>query len=591
MPVETIPSRVLRNAESFSDRPAYHVRTPSGWQATSWAEYGAQVRQAGKALIALGLEPGTPVTILGFNRPEWLIFDVAAMAAGGVPAGIYTTSSPDEVMYVVNHSECPVILVENQDQWEKVAARRDQLTHLRHVVTMQGTPAIDDPMVLSWDEFLAKGDGVDESGLQDRVAALEPDGLATMIYTSGTTGPPKAVMLSNDNLSWTADQAVSMIDLGPDDRALSYLPLSHIAEQMFSIHAPATSGYQVYFAESIDKLQENLQEVKPTVFFAVPRVWEKFYAGVTQKLGEATGAKAKIAAWAQGVGRKCCAQRNAGKEPAGALKVQETLASKLVHHKVQQALGLDECRIAVSGAAPVSAEILEFFSGLGITVHEVYGQSEDTGPTSFNVPGRTKFGTVGPPYPGVDVKIADDGEIVVKGRNVFLGYYKDEAATKETLVDGWLQSGDLGEFDGNGFLSITGRKKDIIITAGGKNIAPKLIESSLKNHELISEAVVIGDRRKYLTALVALDAEQAERFISERGLSGPAHEEASVREAVQAAVDTVNAGLARVEQIKKFTILPRELSIAEGELTPTLKVKRNVVNDHFADDIEAMYAD
>ncbi len=591
MAADTIPSRVLKNSESLTDRPAYHVRTAAGWQPTSWAEYGALVRRVGRALVALGVEPGTPTTILGFNRPEWLVFDVGSMAAGAVPAGIYTTSSPDEVKYILNHSEAPIILVENEGQWEKVAARRDELPHLRHVVTMEGTPPIDDPMVLSWQDFLAAGDGVDEARLQDRVAALEPHGLATMIYTSGTTGPPKAVMLSNDNLSWTADQAVSMIDLGSDDRALSYLPLSHIAEQMFSIHAPATSGYQVYFAESIEKLQENLQEVKPTVFFAVPRVWEKFHAGVTAKLGEATGAKAKIADWAMSVGRKATALRNRGKEPAGALKVQETLASKLVHHKVQQALGLDECRIAVSGAAPVSAEILEFLSGLGITVHEVYGQSEDTGPTSFNVPGRTKFGSVGPPYPGVEVKIAGDGEIVVKGRNVFLGYYKDEAATKETLHDGWLQSGDLGEFDAEGFLSITGRKKDIIITAGGKNVAPKLIESGLKNHELISEAVVVGDRRKYLTALITLDPEQMERFMVEHKLSGPPHEAGPVLEAVQGAVDIVNAGLARVEQIKKFTILPRELSIEEGELTPTLKVKRNVVNDHFAGEIEAMYAE
>ncbi len=588
---ETTAGRVLANAATRPDDDAYAVFTGSGWKTTTWREYGDEVRRAANSLIALGLTEGTPVAILGFNRPEWVVFDVAAMAAGGVPAGIYTTSSPDEVAYILNHSESPFVLVENADQWAKVDERRDQLPHLRKVITMQGVDAVDDDLVMTWDEFMNAGSGVGEGELEARLAAQTPDGLATMIYTSGTTGPPKAVMLSNDNLTWTSDQAVRMFDIGAGDRVLSYLPLSHIAEQMFSIHAPAASGLTVYYAESIDKLQDNLQSAKPTLFFAVPRVWEKFYAGVNAKMAEATGAKAKLAAGAVSVARKVNDRRNRGQDPGGALKVGYGLFDKLVYSKVKAALGLDETRIAVSGAAPVSKEIVEFFAGLDVPIREVYGQSEGSGPTTFNVPGRTRFGSVGPPYPGVEVKIAADGEIVARGRNIFLGYYKDDQATKETLLDGWLQSGDLGEFDDEGFLSITGRKKDIIITAGGKNIAPKLIESSLKNHELISEAVVIGDRRKYLTALVTLDPESTERFLTERGLEGPANENASVIEVVQAAVDTVNSGLARVEQIKKFTILPRELSIEDGELTPTLKVKRNVVNDHFIAVIDGMYED
>ncbi len=588
---ETTAGRVLANAATRPDDDAYAVFTGSGWKTTTWREYGDEVRRAANSLIALGLTEGTPVAILGFNRPEWVVFDVAAMAAGGVPAGIYTTSSPDEVAYILNHSESPFVLVENADQWAKVDERRDQLPHLRKVITMQGVDAVDDDLVMTWDEFMNAGSGVGEGELEARLAAQTPDGLATMIYTSGTTGPPKAVMLSNDNLTWTSDQAVRMFDIGAGDRVLSYLPLSHIAEQMFSIHAPAASGLTVYYAESIDKLQDNLQSAKPTLFFAVPRVWEKFYAGVNAKMAEATGAKAKLAAGAMSVARKVNDRRNRGQDPGGALKVGYGLFDKLVYSKVKAALGLDETRIAVSGAAPVSKEIVEFFAGLDVPIREVYGQSEGSGPTTFNVPGRTRFGSVGPPFPGVEVKIAADGEIVARGRNIFLGYYKDDQATKETLLDGWLQSGDLGEFDDEGFLSITGRKKDIIITAGGKNIAPKLIESSLKNHELISEAVVIGDRRKYLTALVTLDPESTERFLTERGLEGPANENASVIEVVQAAVDTVNSGLARVEQIKKFTILPRELSIEDGELTPTLKVKRNVVNDHFIAVIDGMYGD
>jgi long-chain acyl-CoA synthetase len=360
---------------------------------------------------------------------------------------------------------------------------------------------------------------------------------------------------------------------------------------MFTIHAPAATGAAVYYAESIDKLRDNLVEVKPTVFFAVPRVWEKFYNGVYSQMGHLTGAKAKIAGWAQGVGRAVADAKNRGDSPSPLLAMQATLADKLVWGKVKEALGMTENRIAVSGAAPVSKEILEFLSGFGLIVLEVYGQSEDSGPTTFNLPGRTKFGTVGPAYPGVEVKIADDGEILAKGRNVFLGYYKDEAATKETLADGWLYSGDLGEFDDDGFLTITGRKKDILITAGGKNVAPKPMEAGLKNHLLVSEAVVVGDARKFLAALITLDPEEAKSWADAHGIEGNPHDHPDLLAEVQKAVDELNADLARVEQIKKFTILPRELSIEAGELTPTLKVKRARVNEAWSDTIDAMYRD
>jgi long-chain acyl-CoA synthetase len=587
---DTIPHRVLTNAQRLNEAPAYHVRGPSAWEATSWATYGDQVRRAGAALVALGIEDGTPVCILGANRPEWVIFDVGAMAAGAVPAGIYTTSSPSECEYILNHSEAPLVLVEDATQWAKIASVRDQLPHLRHAVLMAGGDAVDDPMVLSWEKFLGRGD---EAGpaLDARLDGLRPKSLGTFIYTSGTTGRPKAVMLTHDNLTWTAARAADLVGALPGDRVLSYLPLSHIAEQMFSIHLPAVTGTSVYYAESLDKLLENLGEVRPTLFFGVPRVWEKFQAGVAAKLAEATGPKAKIAAQAIAVGRQVTERRNRGLEPAITTLAQYKAFQKVVYSKVKAALGLDQARLCASGAAPVACELLEFFAGLDLPIYEVYGQSEDSGPTTFNAPGHTRFGTVGPAFPGVEVKIAGDGEILVRGRNVFAGYYKDAEATAEALEDGWLHSGDLGEFDAEGFLTITGRKKDIIVTSGGKNVAPKLIEGGLKNHPLISEAVVIGDRRKYLTVLVALDAEAAGRFLAERGLSGRAMDNEAVLAGIETALQAVNAELARVEQVKKFTILPRELSIAEGELTPTLKVKRNVVHDHFASQIEAMYAE
>ncbi len=590
MPAETIPHKILRHGERTPDRPAYYVREGGAWKPTSWATYADEVKAAAKALIALGLEVGQPVAILGFNRPEWVIFDIAAMAAGGVPAGIYTTNSPAECRYIIGHAEAPIVLLENEEQWQKINQVRHELPALRHVVMMKGTE-IDDELVMSWDEFMAKAAETSEDEFQARLNALEMDQLATLIYTSGTTGPPKGVMLSHDNLAWTAAQTVQMFQVTHDDTTLSYLPLSHIAEQIFSIHVPATSGGAVYYAESIDKLADNLREVQPSVFFAVPRVWERFHAGVVAKLAEATGAKAKIADWARDVVSKVTALRCEGKEPTGLLAGQYAVAKKLVIDKVKPQLGMSNARVLGVGAAPINPEILEFFGSLDLIIHEVYGQSEDTGPTSTNRPGKVRFGSVGPAWPGTEVEVADDGEILVKGRNVFLGYYREEAATAETLVDGWLHSGDLGAFDADGFLWITGRKKDIIITAGGKNVAPRPLEAALKNHPLVSEVVLIGDRRKFLSALVTLDEETTAAFIEVHGISTPPYESEQIIKELDAAVTELNQNFARVEQIKKFTVLARQLSIEGGELTPTLKVKRNKVSEHFAAEIDAMYAE
>ena len=589
---DTIPGRLFGQAERRPGSPAYYEKIDGEYRPTSWSEYAEQVRRAGRALIAAGFEPGQHVAILGFNRPEWVNLDVACMAVGGAPAGIYATSSAEEVAYIAGHAEVPVILVENKVQLDKVMAVRGDLPHLEWIVTMRDAPMIDDAQVLSWDEFLAMGSGASDSDFQARLDALEPEGLATLIYTSGTTGPPKGVMLTHANLTWTADQALGVLPtLSPDDSSISYLPLSHIAEQMFTIHVPISVGWPIYFAESIEALAENLKEVRPTVFFAVPRVWEKFHAGVAAKLGEATGIKARIAGWAQGVGRKATARYNSGKSLPPLLAAQNALADKLVFHKVKAALGLDRCQAAVSGAAPISAEVLEYFAGFGLVVLEVYGQSEGSGPTTFNRPGATKFGTVGPAYPGCEVVIAEDGEVLLRGGNVFAGYYKSPEATTETVKDGWLFSGDVGEFDGDGFLTITGRKKDIIITAGGKNIAPKEIETHLKDDPLVSEAVLIGDRRRYITALVTLDAVASDAYATEHGISGPLHKSEEMRARIQEGLDRVNARYGRVEQVKKFAILPREFSIDGGELTGTLKVRRKVVVEHFSDEIEALYRD
>jgi long-chain acyl-CoA synthetase len=586
VPADTIPHRLLQRAKKSPNDPAYYVREGGGWKSTNWGTYSDQVTRAGRALIALGLEPGDTVCILGFNRPEWAIMDLAAMGAGGAPAGIYTTCSPIEVRYIIAHAEAPLVLVENEEQWRKVKAERANMPKLKYVVTMKGAPVIADEMVMSWEEFMAKGDEVEEKVYSDRVASLIPNALATLIYTSGTTGPPKGVMLSNHNLAWTASCAIEITAPTPADCSLSYLPLSHIAEQMFTLHLPITTGSRVYFAESIEAVPENLKEVQPTIFFGVPRIWEKFQAGIAAKLKAATGLKAKLVQWAMKVGWE------ANKRPGGNKSVHYRLANKLIFSKLKPAIGMGNTRVCVSGAAPIAREVLEFFASLDIIVLEVYGQSEDSGPTSFNTPTKYRFGTVGPVIPGVEVKIAEDDEIMVKGPNVFLGYYKEPEATAETLSDGWLHSGDLGAFDDDGFLNITGRKKDIIITAGGKNITPKNLEASIKNHPLIDEAVVIGDRRRYLSALVTIDPEAGKAWAAAHGEDASAlPKSAKLRASIQGHIDEINENFARVEQIKKFTVLHRNLSVEHGELTPTLKVKRAKVSDHFSDEIEAMYAE
>ena len=588
VPADTIISRLFEQAERRPTWPAYYVRQGGSWRPTNYRDYASEVRDAARALISLGFDKGNNVAVLGFNRPEWAITVLAGMAAGGAAAGIYTTCSSTEVQYIVDHAEAPIVILEDHGQWAKIQAELARLPKLRHVVLMKGAKPVGHDMVLTWDEFIAKGASTPEKVVHDRVASLEPKQLATMIYTSGTTGPPKGVMLSHENIAWTARMAVQLIGGTEHDTALSYLPMAHIAEQTFTIFVPLTTGGQIYYAESLEKVPDNLKEVQPTIFFGVPRIWEKFHAGINGKLKLATGLKAKLVQWAMKVGTEQARRRGNGGQAGG---LSYAIANKLIFSKLKPAIGLGNARICVSGAAPIAQEVLEFFAALDVVVLEVYGQSEGSGPTTFNQPNKFKFGSVGPRMPGIECEIAKDGEIIVRGPNVFLGYYKEPQATAETLVDGWLQSGDLGEFRGE-FLYITGRKKEIIITAGGKNIAPKNIEAALKNHDLINEAVVIGDRRKYLVALVTLDPDLSPAWAKQRGIdlaSMPDNKELLAE--LQNYVDEMNKQFAQVEQVKKFKVLSRNLSQELGELTPTLKVKRKKVNENFSKEIEELYAE
>ena len=590
--MNSIPARLRQNGTDtqYKSRIGYAYKQGIEWILRSFEEYYRETLQAAKSLHAMGITTGRSVAILSFNRPEWVISDVACMMTGGIPAGIYQTCSPQEVQYIIHHSESSIVFVENEEQWNKVHAQLENLPLLKHIVTFRGC-TIDHSLTMTWDEFLGFGEGILDETIHNSIESITPDQPATFIYTSGTTGPPKAVMLSHNNLIFTADRAISITELKEDDCTLSYLPLSHIAEQVFSIHGPISARASVYFAQSIESLPENLKEVRPTVFFGVPRIWEKMYAKLQIGLSQASFLRQKTAQWAIAIGKECAQLQNNGRTPSGVLSIQYGLAKRMVFDKIKEKIGLSRTRVCVSGAAPISADILHFFSGIDIIIHEVYGQSEDCGPTTFNQPGNTKFGTVGTAFPDVEVKIADDDEILVRGKNVFLGYYKDEEATQKTVLDGWLHSGDLGRFDDDGFLRIIGRKKEIIITAGGKNIAPKNIESALRDISLISQAIVIGDERPYLIALLTLEEDAITRFCTEKGIPLTlVHESRVLLNTLQKSIDEMNGSFARVEHIRKFSVLPREFSLEEQELTPTLKPKRRNIAKNWNDTIQSLYS-
>ena len=607
MATETIIQRFWERVGEHPEKLALRYKSNGTWRDITWQGYGDSVRRAAKGLISLGFEHSDKMSLLSLNRPEWHIADVACLSVGGATAPIYVTNSPDQVAYVVGHSESKIACVENQEQLEKVLKTRGELPNLEKVIVFEGYQGdADKDFVITWDELLAAGDEVDDARFDDARAAVKPEDLATFVYTSGTTGPPKAVMLSHANIWWTATHSEQHIPIGDTSigRAISYLPLSHIAERMISHLLQIFYGTQTWFAESLQTLPEDLKECRPTYFFGVPRVWEKFYAGIQAKMAAAdpNDRKTKLAKKAIELGRKVTeAEQEAvarggkmtdAKIPLGT-KLQHAALDKLVLHKIREAIGLDQCQLALSAAAPLNADLIWFFHSIGVKITEGYGQSEDNGPTTWNPPDAILIGSVGTPLPGLEVKIAEDGEILARGGNVMAGYYKDEKATKETIdEDGWLHSGDVGEFNDHNYLKITDRKKDLIITAGGKNIAPQEIENKIKFHSLISQVVVIGDRRPFLTALVTLDEEKAPGWAKEQGIEGDiaaiAGNERTLKE-VEGAINEVNNSLAKVEGVKKFRILERDFLQEENEITPTMKVKRKQIGEIYSDVIEDMY--
>lgn len=596
--METVPRMFVDRVLQHPDRVALRYKHLGIWRDVSWAEYLEKVKLTCLGFVALGLEKGDRVAVIGENRPEWLYTDLAAMCAGGVTTGIYTTSSAEQCEYVTSHSEARIFVAEDEEQLDKALYFRERTPALEKIVVMdpKGLRDFSDPMVMTFDDLLKLGKALEQKKpgrFEELIGTAVPEDLALIIYTSGTTGPPKGAMLSHQNVTWTTWSIGNAIKFYPSDEVLSFLPLSHIAERMFSVFLPIRFGYTVNFTESPDTITENFREVSPTVIFAVPRIWEKYYSSVRIRIANATWLKKVVYGLAERVGVTYAGAKLSTGEIPVTLRILRLLANLAVFYKLRERLGFERVRLAVSGAAPISPDVLKYFHGIGVPLREVYGQTEGSGPTCIHQGDDVRLATVGPPLPGVEVRIAEDGEILVKGGNVFMGYFRAPEATEETLTDGWLHSGDVGVLDKAGFLSITDRKKDLIITAGGKNIAPQNIENQLKFSPYINDAIVVGDRLKFLAALIVIDEENVIQYAQDHKIPFTTYESLTrapeIVELIDGEVQRVNKTLSHVETVKKFTIVPKKLYEEDGEVTPTMKVKRKHVNAKFGDLIKAMY--
>jgi len=594
----TVVDAFRANVRSIPGRPAMRRRMRVGWETLTWADYGQGVAEVTAGLADFGMGPGERVAILSGNRVEWHLADVGALANGNVTVPVYPTSSAEQVGYILHHCGARLCFVENDELLAKLLEVRDTLPKLDRVVVFEDGKRLDDPFLVGFAELRAVGAArlEREPGIaEERASAVVPEQTATFVYTSGTTGPPKAAMLTHANIMWTIRSAASLVHLTAGERFLSFLPLSHVAERGMSEFAPITIGGETWFARSLATVAEDLLDCRPTVFFAVPRVWEKLQMAVLAKLEDRPWLTRHVVGGYVGLGRHLESEQEAGRHPP----VWETLPHEMldvaVGARIRQEIGLDRAHILITAAAPIHPALVRWLHAIGLPVIELYGQTEVCGPTTCNPPEDNRVGTVGRALPGVRVRIADDGEILVQGGNVCAGYFNDLKGTKALIDDeGWMHSGDLGSLDVDGYLRLTGRKKDLIITAAGQNIAPQDIEMELKSHPLVAEAVVIGEGRRYLSALLTLDAEALGAWAHERGkvadyenLAG----DPDLREHIEALVAEVNSRRSRVEGIRKHRILAHELTVAAGELTPTLKVKRAVVCEANRGLIEDMYAE
>jgi long-chain acyl-CoA synthetase len=579
----TIP-RLWRDAVSRNQGAAYLVEDGEGWREVSWAEAAERVELLAYGLLARGVRKGDAFGILARNTIDWALFDFALAHVGAIGAAIYANSSPQDVHYVLEHSGAVGVLCEDDEQRAKVERDVSSLPALRHVLTYADLPALEE----DGRRHREANPGV----LDEAVAAIDEEDLFTYIYTSGTTGPPKGCMIRHRNYY----AMVAVVDELPDHSApgdvmLLYLPLAHNFGRLMHLSGPYV-GYTIAFLADPLDVARALPQVRPTILPSVPRVYEKVHAAVTSAFAEATGVRRRLVDWALAVGREESRLRQQGRPLPRRLALEHRLAERLVFAKVKERMG-GRLRRPISGGAPLAKEIAEFFDALGICILEGYGLTECTTAATTNRSDRYRFGTVGPALPGFELRLAEDGELLIRSETIFAGYFKDPEATAAVLGDdGWLRSGDIATIDADGFVTITDRKKDLIVTAGGKNIAPQNLENDLKTSRFVSQAMVVGDRKPYPAVLITLDPVEIGKWAAEEGVEGdPATlaRDPRVNELVAGIVDDVNRERSRYEQIKRFRILPRDFEMERGEVTPTLKLKRRVVFEHFADEVAALY--
>ncbi len=596
--INTIPSLFWDSVKSRGERVAMREKDLGIWQEISWSHYGEKAKLTGLALHTLGLEKGNVVSIASEGNPEWLYTDMGTIGAGGISSGVYTTDSAAQVKYLVNDSATRFYFAENEEQLDKILEVRGECPTLKKIIVydMEGLNDFHDDQVISYEEFLKVGEKTDQENpdlWKSLVNSVSPEDIAILVYTSGTTGPSKGAMINHKNLLYSINTGYDIFDVMEHEEQLSFLPLCHILERSVSVMIPLKTGAVVNFAESIDTVPENIREVSPTVFIAVPRIWEKFYSSITILMKDATFIGKFFYQFSINVGSKYKEYFIDGKEPPLSLKLSYWICNQLVLKNIKKLLGLNNCRYALSGAAPISPDLINWYLSLGIDMREGWGMTETAGVGTAFYSREIKLGHVGRAVNDSEVRIAQDGEILFRGPGVFCGYLNKPEQTKETLIDGWLHTGDVGEIDNYGNLKITDRKKDIIITAGGKNISPSEIENELKFSPFISDAVVIGDKRKFLSCLIMIDEENVMKHAQDNDIPFSNFESLCKSEEIVSLIDDevnkVNKKFASVEQVKKFSLIDIQLTAEDDELTPTMKLKRKFINQKYGDIIESMY--
>lgn len=597
---DTVPKLFLERVKRHPDKVALREKHLGIWRSITWREYGERAKWTALGLRSLGFKPGDVGSVIAENIPEWLYCDMAIMGIGGITNGIYTTDSAKQVEYILNDSRTRFAFAENEEQLDKFLEVRERCPSLEKIFVfdLEGLANFHDSQVSSYDELLKLGQAYEKNHpgeWEQLVQQTSPHQVAILVYTSGTTGPAKGAMLAQRNLMFQIGNADVLIEPRPEDQSLSFLPLCHIAERNFTIFNPLAAGATVNFAESIETVPENVREVQPTIFFAVPRIWEKFYSSIAIRVKDATPLAQLAYKIALGIGGKVADLKLARKPIPFGLSIAFKLADWLVLGNIKRMIGCARARICASGAAPISPDLIKWFLSLGLDMREGYGQTENCATATAMPVGGIKLGTVGKAARGTEVRISPAGEILLKGPHVFVGYLNNPEKTKETIVDGWLHTGDVGFIDNEGYVKITDRMKDIIITAGGKNITPSEIENQLKFSPYISDAVVIGDQRKFLSCLIMIDQDNVEKFAQDHNV--PFTNFASlcrakeVQDLIWAEIERVNKNLARVESVKKFKLIEQQLTAEDDELTPTMKLKRKFVNQKYKSLIDGMYAE